>query len=128
MKITKVISHVLRCDLSEVPGYSQQYYRQRTAHLVEVPNDEGITGWGERFGPGNLACANQADVQALIQPKALGMEPNSDVKLCTAVRSGIGDTYPFQIKDNTGRFKDPKAPGISVTPDRDFIDHFRIAA
>ena len=47
MKITKVISHVLQYDLPEELGYSQQYYAKRTAHLVEVQTDEGVTGWGE---------------------------------------------------------------------------------
>ena len=59
MKITKVTSHILRYDMPEELGYSQQYYNQRTAHLVEVETDEGLTGWGECFGPGNIAIAKQ---------------------------------------------------------------------
>ena len=47
MKITRITSHVLGYDLPEPLGYSQQYYHKRTAHLVEVETDEGITGWGE---------------------------------------------------------------------------------
>ena len=57
MKITAIRSHVLQCDMPEELGYSQQYYARRTAHLVEVSTDEGITGWGECFGPGNIALA-----------------------------------------------------------------------
>ena len=53
MKITRITSHVLGYDLPEPLGYSQQYYHKRTAHLVEVETDEGITGWGECFGAGN---------------------------------------------------------------------------
>ena len=51
MKITSIKSHVLRNELDKELGYSQQYYKFRTAHLVEVQTDEGVTGWGECFGP-----------------------------------------------------------------------------
>lgn len=75
MKITKITSHVLQYDMPEVLGYSQQYYDKRTAHLVEVTTDEGVTGWGECFGPGNVALANKAIVETVIQPMVLGMDP-----------------------------------------------------
>ena len=74
MRITKITSHVLRCAMPERLGYSQQYYDHRTAHLVEVSTDEGVTGWGECFGPGNVALANKAIVEQVIQPMVLGME------------------------------------------------------
>ena len=75
MKITAIHSHVLQYDLSEELGYSQQYYAKRTAHLVEVRTDEGITGWGECFGPGNIAVANKGIVERVIQPMILGDDP-----------------------------------------------------
>lgn len=75
MKIVKIKSHILQCDMPEELGYSQQYYNQRTAHLVEVITDEGITGWGECFGPGNIAIGNKAIVEKVIQPMVLGMDP-----------------------------------------------------
>jgi len=75
MKITKVISHVLQYDLPEELGYSQQYYAKRTAHLVEVQTDEGVTGWGECFGPGTVALANKTIVEKVIQPLILGDDP-----------------------------------------------------
>ena len=59
MKITSIKSHVLRYELDKELGYSQQYYKHRTAHLVCIETDEGITGWGECFGPGNIALANK---------------------------------------------------------------------
>jgi D-galactarolactone cycloisomerase len=80
MEITAIRSHILQCDMPEELGYSQQYYNKRTAHLVEVETDEGITGWGECFGPGNVALANKAIVEKVIQPLVLGMDPiNRDV-------------------------------------------------
>ena len=75
MKITRVNSHVLQYDLPEKLGYSQQYYSKRSAHLVEVQTDEGITGWGECFGPGNVAIANKSIVEKVIQPMILGDNP-----------------------------------------------------
>ena len=75
MKITRVVSHVLQYDMPEELGYSQQYYARRTAHLVEVETDEGITGWGECFGPGNIAIANKCIVEKVIQPMILGKDP-----------------------------------------------------
>jgi len=72
MKITKITSHVLEYALPEELGYSQQYYAKRTAHLVEVQTDEGVTGWGECFGPGNIALANKGIVEKVIQPMVLG--------------------------------------------------------
>lgn len=75
MKITKIQSHVLGYDLPEMLGYSQQFYAKRTAHLVEVSTDEGVTGWGECFGPGNVAIANKSIVEKVIQPMVLGDDP-----------------------------------------------------
>lgn len=75
MKITRITSHVLQYDMPEELGYSQQYYSRRTAHLVEVETDEGVTGWGECFGPGNIALANKGIVEKVIQPMILGDDP-----------------------------------------------------
>ncbi len=74
MKITRITSHVLGYDLPESLGYSQQYYNMRTSHLVEIETDEGITGWGECFGAGNIAFANKGIVEKVIQPMVLGMQ------------------------------------------------------
>ena len=75
MKINSIKSHVLRYELDKELGYSQQYYKHRTAHLVEVETDEGITGWGECFGPGNIALANKYIVEKVIQPLIIGEDP-----------------------------------------------------
>ncbi len=75
MKITSIKSHVLKYELEKELGYSQQYYKHRTAHLVEVQTDEGITGWGECFGPGNIALANKYIVEKVIQPLVIDEDP-----------------------------------------------------
>ncbi len=75
MKISSIKSHVLRYELDKELGYSQQYYKHRTAHLVEIETDEGITGWGECFGPGNIALANKYIVEKVVQPLIIGEDP-----------------------------------------------------
>jgi len=77
VKITSIKSHVLRYELEHELGYSQQYYKNRTAHLVEVETDEGITGWGECFGPGNIALANKFIIEKVIQPIIKGENPTN---------------------------------------------------
>ena len=77
MKITSIKSHVLRYELEKELGYSQQYYKHRTAHLVEIETDEAITGWGECFGPGNIALANKFIVEKVIQPLIKGEDPTN---------------------------------------------------
>jgi len=75
VKISSIKSHVLRYELDKELGYSQQYYKHRTAHIVEIETDEGITGWGECFGPGNIALANKYIVEKVIQPLIIGEDP-----------------------------------------------------
>ena len=75
MKLSSIKSHILRYELDKELGYSQQYYKHRTAHLVEIETDEGITGWGECFGPGNIALANKYIVEKVIQPLIIGEDP-----------------------------------------------------
>ena len=52
MKITDVKIHVLKSQLTEPFAFSQGWVKQRSATLVEVFTDEGITGWGEAFAQG----------------------------------------------------------------------------
>jgi D-galactarolactone cycloisomerase len=40
-----------------------------------VETDDGVTGWGECFGPGTVALANKAIVERVIQPMVLGHDP-----------------------------------------------------
>ncbi len=75
MKIADVKSHVLMYRLDEELGYSQQYYTMRTAHIVEVVTDDGVSGLGEAFGGGGVALGNKAIVEQTIRPLILGMDP-----------------------------------------------------
>ncbi|BCL72596.1 mandelate racemase/muconate lactonizing-like protein [Vibrio nigripulchritudo ATCC 27043] len=75
MKITQVKSYVLQYDLEEELGYSQQYYTKRTAHIIEIKTDNGLVGYGEAFGGGGVALANQTIVEKVIAPMIIGMNP-----------------------------------------------------
>lgn len=49
MKITNVIPYPLVCPINEPFAYSQKWFNRRTALLIKVETDEGISGWGESF-------------------------------------------------------------------------------
>lgn len=75
MRIIDIESIILQHDMEEELGFSQGYYKQRTAHLLKVHTDEGITGIGEVFGAGPFAFANQAIVNHVIKPHVVGRNP-----------------------------------------------------
>lgn len=75
MKISDVRSLVLQHEMEEPLGYSQAYFTKRTAHLVVVETDEGLTGVGEAFGAGNVALGNKAIVEQVLRPMLLGRNP-----------------------------------------------------
>ena len=92
MKVTSLKSHVLRYELDKELGYSQQYYKHRTVHLVCVETDEGITGWGECFGPGNIALANKFIIENVIAPMVLGEDPVNKEKIWHKVYNLLRDS------------------------------------
>ena len=73
MKIIDIKIHVLKSPLAEPFAFSQGWVRQRSATLVEVLTEEGITGWGEAFAQGlePLEIAAAA-VQYALKPLILG--------------------------------------------------------
>jgi len=54
--IRAVRTHVLEARLAEPFAYSQAWYDRRGAMLVEITTEDGITGWGEAFGPARLTA------------------------------------------------------------------------
>jgi len=52
MKITDITVHVLKSPLETPFAFSQGWVRERSATLVEVKTDAGLTGWGEAFAQG----------------------------------------------------------------------------
>ena len=67
MKITDIAIHVLKSPLAEPFAFSQGWVTQRSATLVEVQTDTGLTGWGEAFTQG----LEPPEVAAVVIDKAL---------------------------------------------------------
>ncbi len=76
MKISDVRIHVLKSALAEPFAFSQGWVKQRSATLVEVLTDEGITGWGEAFAQGLEPPEIAATViDKALKPLAIGADP-----------------------------------------------------
>ncbi len=56
MRITKVSAYALEHDLSETEqfAFSQSWSKKRTCLVCRIDTDDGITGWGEAFGPARI--------------------------------------------------------------------------
>ena len=67
MKITDIAIHVLKSPLAEPFAFSQGWVTQRSATLVEVQTDAGLTGWGEAFAQG----LEPPEIAAVVIDKAL---------------------------------------------------------
>ncbi len=52
MKIVDVRIHMLQSPLAQPFAFSQGWVAKRSATLVEVVTDDGVTGWGEAFAQG----------------------------------------------------------------------------
>jgi D-galactarolactone cycloisomerase len=91
MKITDVKSHVLQYPLEEELGYSQMYFDRRTAHIIEVLTDEGIRGFGEAYGGGQVAFANKTIIERVIRPMILGEDPLDREKIWHKVYNLLRD-------------------------------------
>jgi D-galactarolactone cycloisomerase len=72
MKIVSIRSWVLRAELRETFSFSQFSYSRRETALVEVSTDDGLTGWGEAYGPSLPAASAVRDFFA---PMVLGRDP-----------------------------------------------------
>lgn len=72
MKIERIRTHHLRCKLPEPFGFSQWTYDTRSALWVEIETGDGLTGWGECYGPAEV---NQAAVASFYAPRLIGRDP-----------------------------------------------------
>ena len=76
MKIADLKIHVLKSTLAEPFAFSQGWVRQRSATLVEIITDRGITGWGEAFAQGLEPPEIAATViDKALRPIVLGANP-----------------------------------------------------
>jgi len=74
MKIREVKSHVLRHALpeAEVFGSSKGWHTVRQALVVEIVTDEGLSGFGEAYGPPG---PSRTIVDELCAPRLTGRDP-----------------------------------------------------
>lgn len=85
--IRSVVPHVLMADLAEPFAYSQAWYRRRGAMLVEITTGDGVTGWGEAFGPPELT----APIVAWLAPLLLGQDAMAREALWQALYNRLRD-------------------------------------
>ncbi len=71
MNIVEVRTHVLEAPLSQPFAYARAWYATRTASVVEIVTDEGLTGWGECYGPARLTAAAVESFRPLL----IGADP-----------------------------------------------------
>jgi D-galactarolactone cycloisomerase len=73
MKVTDVVTHVLQCKVDR-PFVSARgwVYAARASCIVEITTDEGITGFGECYGP---AATCKTIVDTLLKPRVVGRDP-----------------------------------------------------
>ena len=76
MKIESVKVHVLQSPLTQPFAFSQGWVSRRSATLVEITTDSGITGWGEAFAQGleppQIAAAV---IEHALAPCVVGSDP-----------------------------------------------------
>jgi D-galactarolactone cycloisomerase len=67
-KIADVKTHVLEAKLSQPFGWSFNRTDMRASCIVEITTEDGVTGWGECYGPARLNAA----VVAAFRPQLVG--------------------------------------------------------
>jgi D-galactarolactone cycloisomerase len=70
MKIREVKTYRLDAALAEPFAYSQAWYDHRGALLVEIVSEDGLSGWGEAFGPPLLT----APIVDFFKPLLIGLD------------------------------------------------------
>jgi D-galactarolactone cycloisomerase len=76
MKIAQIKVHPLQSPLAQPFAFSQGWVKRRSATLVEVITDQGLTGWGEAFAQGleppQIAAAA---IEHALAPLLIGADP-----------------------------------------------------
>lgn len=76
MKITDVKTYPLLTPLAQPFAFSQGWVNKRSATIVELSTDAGITGWGEAFNQGlEPPQISAAAVEHALKPLILGADP-----------------------------------------------------
>lgn len=76
MKVVDIKIHLLQSPLTQPFAFSQGWVARRSATLIEVLTDEGISGWGEAFAQGleppQIAAAA---IEHALKPLVVGSNP-----------------------------------------------------
>src|SRR5690606_23459652 len=70
MRIAEITIHVLEASLAQPFGWSFQSTSVRSSCIVEITTENGLTGWGECYGPARLNAA----VVASFRPHLIGAD------------------------------------------------------
>jgi D-galactarolactone cycloisomerase len=98
MKVADVVCHVLQSKVDRPFTSARGWlYATRSSCVVEIRTDEGITGWGECYGP---AAVNKALIETQYRPRVVGRDP-FDVEVVW--------------EDLYNRIKDYGATGFAIT-------------
>src|SRR4051812_35514167 len=81
MRIVNIKTYALQSLLEQPFAFSQGFVHKRSATLVEVITDEGLSGWGEAFNQGLEPPQISASViEHALKPLLLGADPlNAEV-------------------------------------------------
>ena len=81
MKITSIHAHILSSPLETPFAFSQGWVSTRSATLIEVTTDTGLTGWGEAFCQGLETPQIAATaIESCFAPMLIGLNPLSTEK------------------------------------------------
>jgi D-galactarolactone cycloisomerase len=73
MKVTDVTCHILQCKVDRPFTSARGWlYGTRSSCVVEVATDQGITGFGECYGPAAVA---KAVIDTQLKPRVIGRDP-----------------------------------------------------
>ena len=73
MKITDVKTYALHTALTQPFAFSQGWIHKRSATIVEISTDAGISGWGEAFNQGlEPPQISAAAIDHALKPLILG--------------------------------------------------------
>jgi D-galactarolactone cycloisomerase len=76
MKIVDVKTHAVQATLEQPFAFSQGWVRKRSATLVEILTDDGLTGWGEAFNQGlEPPQISAATIEHALKPLLIGSSP-----------------------------------------------------
>ena len=76
IKIKDIIVHVIKSELDIPFAFSQGWVKKRSATLVEIKTDDGLTGWGEAFCQGlEPPEISAAVIETALKPILLNESP-----------------------------------------------------